>query len=1622
MTGNMQMYDMNYTRTNNPVKLIGVGWIPAALGVCIATAALISFVWAVLAGDVTVFVPFISEAGADPPQSGLFSLMILVSCIWSGVTMVIRYSIVRQLLRFNQGELLNSCALAIGFLCILGLAIVAAYPSILSAWMYPWHNGRYIVVIRGTITTVAAVAAITTAVCQVTAKRLWTESGIEKPDDMRLPGDPVVVHVQDGKTEGTIECGDVLATELNAGEHSIIRGSTQEVKQRTELPANANRTTESQTNVDLCANTSKIKENNSYHDDSVGHSSSQIVGKVDASQCEDNILLNSAIPGLYRSSSPEIIVATEPQDLELSWEAIPATQQNETFEKSIALTRDDIYDNDEVIDSTDDETIGTNVPTSAMNGKPSPTVEPVSVAETPLEHGKATVIQRSTTLEEKTARLSQESERRLTTSESSAHENAENSDSDDSFVGKCSTDSRHNMSIGSKKKFIKKRAVYFSSDDSKDDDNDEDEQNGKNSCPMERALPDLESQFVMESTEQHRFPISKSTSALDGRLEPVPEEQPSPVVAKENLGMVAECPEVAENVAPLGKTEIKNKKSLEVGDVVEATERDPEAVTAGIVHDIVNVTAAQQLQSIADVKDVNHGENIRDKLFSCKEQPIEQLVDDTQCNISDNQPKLSVNAEKEIEIPDTEEQNVSNLIQNRDELEGKSLGKNHIEITEISLTEQDKEPSNIVPNRPSALSVDTQESLKLALLSESMNKEVDASIGNDLARNVCESTLLDKIESDKAKELIPEQEQACDNSNGRSYEVCSSPSNELDISAAAMLERLAKLKKRKSAWQQAKEELQAEGLFPSEQANLQKNRQKTTGELVASVTKWLAENNPGVVEEYRDALIATNDIDGGGAKMLPLMETDRAVKEALPCNPGQAKIRDWSRGSSPVVETVSQLEQADPVEGESRIPPVSRKRASNERSNSPVAKRKCGSPLKKASATNSSAAITSPKKSTTSSEVEKSSPVDKMTSNEAIGGKLDKLSSSPEAMQITTEKLVVQKEHSNDEPTVAPPNDIGLVPETGLLEVSNTVSTVSSVEETPADKNSASLADNVSEKASKSVSTETAENLTEFPSAATKDASTKSASCNVSNMQTRSTRQRSLYHSQELDSQNPFESIQDQSQRRYTVADVAREAARSRCRQIHTSPIDPSQEKEVLVPESVEHTVKNEEQCSSENLQNLIESKGEIVIFEDSAVVEETSQDSTADNNPRTRRSTRARSDARLKRVVKSLASSKLDPTLSQSDPFARDTIDLDALSASCPKSSPVTKPRNARGRKGNTRTRTTIEDNAIVDDSVTSLKMVPFSEEISPPLGADTQESTGTGRKRTAATRQKPSKQSKTPLQKGISTTSPTDKAHKNILPEAPPASSKRCGPPTGTPKRAHSPEEPGEVRSKKKRVSANLPGSELETSVVESNTSSSSSLSVTRLAKLRVMFTGIDNPPKDKLAELSIKTTDVPSQCALVVATKFTRTVKMMYAVACGIPVVSLDWVTESHKAKKLLDISQFMLRDEAAEAKFSFSLAATLRVAAEEKIFDGWTFFVTKGCIPNSEQIKEMLGGCNVKVVPKKPSQSAERTAIVSCANDLASLGKNNPVPVVSIEFVLNGILHHRINLEKYSLFKK
>ena len=61
----------------------------------------------------------------------------------------------------------------------------------------------------------------------------------------------------------------------------------------------------------------------------------------------------------------------------------------------------------------------------------------------------------------------------------------------------------------------------------------------------------------------------------------------------------------------------------------------------------------------------------------------------------------------------------------------------------------------------------------------------------------------------------------------------------------------------------------------------------------------------------------------------------------------------------------------------------------------------------------------------------------------------------------------------------------------------------------------------------------------------------------------------------------------------------------------------------------------------------------------------------------------------------------------------------------------------------------------------------------------------------------------------------------------------------------------------------------------------------------------------------------------------------------------------------------IENFMLCDEAAEKKYNFSLESTLRMASETKFFKGWSFYVTKSCSPNAEQLAEMLSGCDAKV---------------------------------------------------------
>ncbi|XP_004844907.1 DNA damage-regulated autophagy modulator protein 1 isoform X3 [Heterocephalus glaber] len=112
--------------------LRGMGFAPFLLVTWSAAAFLISYVVAVLAGHVDPFLPYISDTGTTPPESGIFGLMINFSAFLGAATMYIRYKIVeKQDPAGHLGtSLLNMVSLGLGLVGCFGMGIVANFQEL----------------------------------------------------------------------------------------------------------------------------------------------------------------------------------------------------------------------------------------------------------------------------------------------------------------------------------------------------------------------------------------------------------------------------------------------------------------------------------------------------------------------------------------------------------------------------------------------------------------------------------------------------------------------------------------------------------------------------------------------------------------------------------------------------------------------------------------------------------------------------------------------------------------------------------------------------------------------------------------------------------------------------------------------------------------------------------------------------------------------------------------------------------------------------------------------------------------------------------------------------------------------------------------------------------------------------------------------------------------------------------------------------------------------------------------------------------------------------------------------------------------------------------------------------
>ncbi|XP_048729265.2 DNA damage-regulated autophagy modulator protein 1-like [Ostrea edulis] len=167
----------------------GLSYLPLVTVVLAFSTFILTYVLAVLEGDVNPYFPYISDTGTKQPESCVFGQLINIASAIAFGTIFVRYKLVQSMIQ--PGELSisrrNKCALVVGALSSFGLSLVANFQETsveivhligagsvlcfgviysflqtsISYKMYPDYNGRRICAIRLVISVISLIGFIT---------------------------------------------------------------------------------------------------------------------------------------------------------------------------------------------------------------------------------------------------------------------------------------------------------------------------------------------------------------------------------------------------------------------------------------------------------------------------------------------------------------------------------------------------------------------------------------------------------------------------------------------------------------------------------------------------------------------------------------------------------------------------------------------------------------------------------------------------------------------------------------------------------------------------------------------------------------------------------------------------------------------------------------------------------------------------------------------------------------------------------------------------------------------------------------------------------------------------------------------------------------------------------------------------------------------------------------------------------------------------------------------------------------------------------------------------------------------------------------------------------------------
>ncbi|XP_007449254.1 PREDICTED: mediator of DNA damage checkpoint protein 1 [Lipotes vexillifer] len=188
------------------------------------------------------------------------------------------------------------------------------------------------------------------------------------------------------------------------------------------------------------------------------------------------------------------------------------------------------------------------------------------------------------------------------------------------------------------------------------------------------------------------------------------------------------------------------------------------------------------------------------------------------------------------------------------------------------------------------------------------------------------------------------------------------------------------------------------------------------------------------------------------------------------------------------------------------------------------------------------------------------------------------------------------------------------------------------------------------------------------------------------------------------------------------------------------------------------------------------------------------------------------------------------------------------------------------------------------------------------------------------------------------------------------------------------------------------------------------------------KVLFTGVvDAHGERAVLALGGSLASSVAEASHLVTDRICRTVKFLCALGRGIPILSLDWLHQSHKAGCFLPPAEYVVTDPEQEKNFGFSLREALSRARERRLLEGYEIHVTPGVQPPPPQMGEIISCCGGTVLPSMPRSYKPQRVVITCSQDFprCAIPFRVGLPILSPEFLLTGVLKQEAKPEAFVL---